>query len=97
MNMTCEHLRALEQAMIADGMRETFRGQAWSDNCREWVYFECFIDRAAVRQHFTLAPCVTEHSHRGTHDGEESGFVCSACKDGVIGAYERTDGLPVFP
>jgi hypothetical protein len=47
--MTCEHLRPLEQAMIDAGMKETFRGQAWSNNCREWVYFDCFIDTACGR------------------------------------------------
>ena len=46
--MICEHLRALEQAILARGIRETFRGKAWSQNCREWVYFDCFIDTAAV-------------------------------------------------
>jgi hypothetical protein len=95
--MTCEHLRPLEEAIIAGGMKETFRGQAWSNNCREWVYFECYIDPATVRQKFMLAPCVHEHSHRGTHDGEESGFVCSQCNDGVMGAYQARAGLPVFP
>ena len=94
--MTCEHLRALEQAMIAAGLRETFRGQAWSDNCREWVYFDCFIDTAAVRAKFNLAGCVQEHAHRGTHDGRERGFECSTCKDGIMGAYEPAAGLKVF-
>jgi hypothetical protein len=72
--MTCEHLRPLEQAMIAAGMAETFRGQAWSNNCREWVYFNCFIDTAAVRKRFNFADCVTDHAHRGTHDGQERGL-----------------------
>jgi hypothetical protein len=94
--MTCEHLRALEEAIIAAGLKETFRGQAWSKNCREWVYFECYIDPASVRLHFALAACVHEHSHRGTHDGQESGFVCSQCWDAIIGAYEPRAGLPVF-
>ena len=37
--------------MIKAGLLEgvTYRGKAWSDNCREWVYFNCFIDTAAVR------------------------------------------------
>ena len=94
--MTCEHLRDLENAMIAAGLKETFRGQAWSKNCREWVYFDCFIDAAAVRQKFTLAPCVNDHAHRGTHDGQERGFVCSACWDAVMGVYEPTAGLAIF-
>jgi hypothetical protein len=48
--MTCEHLRLLEQAMIAAGIQETARGKVWSDNCREWVYFNCIIDTEAVRR-----------------------------------------------
>ena len=94
--MTCEHLRPLEQAMIDAGMKETFRGQAWSNNCREWVYFDCFIDTASARKKFAFAPCVREHAHRGTHDGEERGFVCSTCWDGIMGAYEARAGSPVF-
>lgn len=94
--MTCEHLRAMEDAMIAAGLKETFRGQAWSKNCREWVYFDCCIDAIAVRQHFALADCVKEHAHRGTHDGQEHGFVCTQCWDGLMGTYEPTAGLPSF-
>ena len=82
--------------MLSAGMRETYRGQVWSKNCREWVYFDCFIDTAAVRQKFKLAACVTEHAHRGTHDGQERGFVCSACWDAIMGEYEPSDGLAVF-
>jgi hypothetical protein len=94
--MICEHLRPLEQAMIADGMRETYRGQPWSNNCREWVYFDCFIDTGAVRAHHALPHCVTDHAHRGTHDGRERGFVCSTCNDGIMGAYEQEEGVAVF-
>lgn len=94
--MTCEHLRSLEEAIIASGIQETFRGQAWSKNCREWVYFDCYIDLVSVREHFTFADCVKEHSHRGTHDGRESGFECSLCHDGIMGAYEPLAEIPVF-
>jgi hypothetical protein len=95
--MLCEHLRLLETAIASKGIRETFRGQAWSNNCREWVYFDCYIDQEKVRSDFALPACVQDHSHRGTHDGEESGFVCHACWDGILGAYEPTDGLTLFP
>ena len=47
--MVCEHLAALEAAILRAGVPETFRGQAWSQNCREWVYFACVLDRAALR------------------------------------------------
>jgi hypothetical protein len=95
--MTCEHLRAVEQAIIARGIRETFRGEAWSRNCREWVYFDCFIDTNAVRRHFPFADCVREHVHRGTHDGQERGFVCEQCHDAIMGLYEQSGGVAVFP
>ena len=88
--MTCEHLKPLEDALIALGVEETFRGKAWSKNCREWVYFDCFIDTKAVAASLKLADCVSEHVHRGTHDGQERGFICKACNDGIMGHYERS-------
>ena len=94
--MICEHLRPLEQIMVARGLRETYRGKPWSLNCREWVYYDCYIDTAAVIHSMTLPACVTEHAHRGTHDGEERGFVCNQCHDAIIGSYEPKAGIPTF-
>jgi len=85
--MLCEHLQPLEQALLAAGIPITFRGQAWSSNCREWVYFDCFLDRPAIRQRIPLAPCIKDHDHRGTHDGSESGFVCTQCHDAIMGLH----------
>jgi hypothetical protein len=65
-------------------------------NCREWVYFDCFIDTESVRCTFDLADCVQEHVHRGTHDGQERGFVCSECYDGIMGRSDRTSGRNSF-
>ena len=95
--MLCEHLHPLEEAMIASGLRETYRGQAWSRNCREWVYFDCYIDLEGVRNGFALDACVHDHEHRGTHDGQERGLVCTQCHDGIMGRYERDIGVKVFP
>jgi hypothetical protein len=95
--MTCEHLRAVEQAMIGLGIRQTFRGKAWSRNCREWVYFDCYIDLETVRDRFSLGECVQNHIHRGTHDGQERGLVCSICHDAIMGAYEERPTSIVFP
>lgn len=94
--MICEHLRPLEQAIIALGARETFRGQPWSQNCREWVYFDCYIDTEAVSHSFPLPACVKAHAHRGTHDGQERGFVCSQCHDAIMGQYEPGVGVLTF-
>ena len=90
--MVCEHLASLEQALIAAGMRETFRGAAWSRNCREWVYFDCVLDRIAIRERMQLPACVQDHEHLGTHDGQEAGFVCAMCHDGVMGIHPKSAG-----
>jgi hypothetical protein len=85
--MLCEHLAPLEKELHTAGIQETFRGQAWSSNCREWVYFACYLDREAIRARMQLADCVKDHEHRGTHDGQEAGFVCTACNDAIMGVH----------
>ena len=72
---------------MAAGIPETSRGQAWTDNCREWVYFDCILDLADLRARFRLADLVVDHDHLGTHDGCERGFYCSRCLDGVMGRH----------
>ena len=94
--MVCEHLSAVERAVLSAGVAVTFRGQAWSTNCREWVYFDCFLDLPAIRRRFALAACVTDHAHRGTHDGQERGLVCGQCHDAIVGRYEPAPGTRVF-
>ena len=96
--MVCEHLRRLEEELLEEGFRETYRGQAWGKNCREWVYFDCYLDRESIRQRLELESCVEDHDHLGTHDGCESGFYCRLCHDGVMGLHEahRTRDTEVF-
>ncbi|HKE57910.1 MAG TPA: hypothetical protein VKB46_14455 [Pyrinomonadaceae bacterium] len=94
--MVCEHLSPLEQALLNRGITETFRGQAWSMNCREWVYFDCFLDLDSIRRHLSFPDFVQDHSHRGTHDGQERGLVCTVCKDAIMGFYEPVSGKPIF-
>lgn len=83
----CEHLAVLDQALADAGFTDTFRGVAWSMNCREWAYYPCVLDRSAIRRRFALAECVKDHDHRGTHDGQEAGFVCELHHDGIMGYY----------
>jgi len=88
---TCRHLYPLEATLIASGIRETTRGQVWSERCREWVYFDCTLDVSALQERFRFDSCVAVHEHRGTHDGSEKGFYCSTCHDGIMG-YHPSDG-----
>lgn len=96
--MTCEHLIALEQELVAQGFKETFRGKAWSDNVREWVYFDVCFDKEAVQERFDFDECVTYHEHLGTHDGQEAGFECKVHQDGVMGRHpEHCAGVRGYP
>lgn len=85
--MVCEHLAELERAIVAADIPMTFRGQAWSIRSREWVYFACWLDRSSIRSRIAFADCVQDHEHCGTHDGQESGFVCTQCHDAVMGVH----------
>lgn len=95
--MECHHLAPLEAALQHEKIKETFRGQAWSQNCREWVYFDVVLDLLSLRERFSLDECIAEHSHAGTHDGQESGFVCKECKDAIMGVHPKArKGQPIF-
>jgi hypothetical protein len=92
--MVCKHLAALEQALIRRGVKVTFRGAAWSKNCREWAYFDVRLDIAAIQERFAFPGCVQVHENKDPRSGRERGFVCDSCNDGLMG---KIDGGPVFP
>jgi hypothetical protein len=95
--MVCEHLADLEQSLVSAGIPIAFRGRAWSRNCREWVYFACWLDRTSIRSRLAIADCVQDHEHLGTHDGQESGFVCGNCHDAILGVHSAYRvGVPTF-
>jgi enterochelin esterase-like enzyme len=83
--VVCEHLRAVLADLLARGARVTFAGQAWSRNCRMWVYLDRALDLKELRARHSLGPSVIDHEHRGTHDGRERGLVCTLCHDGIMG------------
>jgi hypothetical protein len=98
--MTCVHLRELENYLLSVGAEVTFRGQAWSRNCREWVYFRCVLDLEKCREQFSLPEFVVEHAHRGTHEGSEQGLQCKQCFDAIMGFHPEELGsrsVPTFP
>ena len=83
----CPCLKSLDDALKQRGLKESFRGQAWSMKCREWVYYPVVFDKPRVREVFALPATVVDHIHRGTHDGAESGFVCKLHDDAVMGQH----------
>ena len=96
--MVCQHLRQLELAIKAADIIETHRGQVWTENCREWVYFDCLLDLRAIRGSFHLDAVVSDHTNDDPRSGREAGLTCEACKDAIMGAHpaDAQDKL-VFP
>jgi tetratricopeptide (TPR) repeat protein len=92
----CEHLRPVKDYIVANGGKITFAGQAWSNNCRLWVYFDVILDAAALKDRFALPDCVAVHEHRGKFDGAEQGLVCNAHQDAVMGPHSGQSGAKVI-
>jgi hypothetical protein len=91
--MVCRHLAPLENELIKANVQETYRGQAWTKNCREWVYFNCVLDTAALAARFQFPPCVKVHENLDPKSGTERGFVCTECHDGIMGLLS---GVKIF-
>jgi hypothetical protein len=83
--MTCQHLYALEAELIAAGVKETYRGAAWSMNCREWVYFDVVFETSALVSRMNFPPCVKVHENLDPRSGTKRGFECTECKDAIMG------------
>jgi hypothetical protein len=83
--MTCQHLYPLEAELIAAGEKETYRGAAWSRNCREWVYFDVVFDTSAIFSRMNFPSCVRIHQNLDQKSGTERGFECTECKDAIMG------------
>ncbi len=90
----CRHLKALEEDLLARGIPITFRGKAWSHQCREWVYFTCYFDIATLRRRLKLEECIVEHVNEDSHTGEERGLVCTECNDAIIGRLKPSNDWP---
>ena len=87
--LMCEHLRFLEDYLKAKKIPEIFRGQAWSDNCREWVYFDCVLDTESLKTKFNLPPFVITHENTDERSGTELGLVCTQCQDAIMGLHPK--------
>jgi hypothetical protein len=83
----CEHLRPVEDLLRGQGIRITFAGQAWSRNCRFWLYFDTLLDCEALKQQLRLGERVVIHVNDDPRSGREKGLVCSACHDAVVGRH----------
>jgi hypothetical protein len=81
----CDHLRPLEDLLVSQGSTITFAGQAWSSNCRHWIYFDTVLDCEGLRARLGLPACVTVHENNDPRSGCERGFVCTQDHDAIMG------------
>jgi hypothetical protein len=87
----CEHLIELDNYIKSKNIKEIFRGQAWSENCREWVYYDCILNIDKLREKFNLDKCVEIHEYNEIKTANELGFYCSKCKDAVMGFSQNNN------
>jgi hypothetical protein len=83
----CEHLSPLEEELKSKNIKETYRGQPWTRNCREWVYFDCYLDMDKIRARYQFPDFIISHRNDDGKSGLEAGFYCDQCKDAIIGAH----------
>lgn len=95
----CKHLIQLDKALKAQGHLELSRGQSWSKNCREWVYYDCYLDIESLRKEFGFPDFIKHHENDDPKSGTEEGFVCELCNDGIMGLnrkYELSNEKKTF-
>lgn len=85
----CEHLKQLEDYIISKSIAETWRGQAWTNNCREWIYFDCILNTEVLKKKLQLKAFIETHDYFDIKAGSELGFICTICKDGIIGMHPK--------
>ncbi len=85
--VVCPHLIPVAEYLLAHGAKITYVGQAWSSNCRLWVYYDVVLDCEALIRRFELPPLVKMHEHKGAHEGSECGLYCEEHHDGLMGVH----------
>lgn len=83
----CKHLTSLETELKKRGIQETSRGRAWSENCGEWVYYDCVLSLEKLIQRLNFPDFIKVHINDDNKSGIEAGFYCELCKDGVMGVH----------
>jgi hypothetical protein len=86
----CTHLQVLENYIKEKKVAETFRGKAWSNNCNEWVYFDCILDTEKLKEKLNLDKCIKTHDYIDIKVANELGLVCETCKDGIMGQNPKS-------
>jgi hypothetical protein len=80
----------LENYLQTQGIAETYRGQVWSKNCREWIYYDAVLNPQKLKDKFHFDDTIIIHDYQDIKVGSELGLVCTICNDAIMGAYPNS-------
>ena len=89
-NAMCIHLKPLEDYLKTKGIAEIYRGQVWSKNCREWIYYDAVLDPKSLKAKFHFDDTILIHDYEDIKVGSELGLICTICNDGIMGAHPKS-------
>lgn len=83
----CKNLITLSNHLKALSVTEKYSGKPWSNIQGIWTYYDCVLSLDQIRANLNLDDIIQNHIHLGTHDGQEQGFFCKKCEDGIMGLH----------
>lgn len=86
----CIHLKSLEDFLKSENIAEVYRGQVWSKNCREWIYYDVILNPQKLKDKFHFDATIIIHDYKDIKVGSELGLVCTLCNDAIMGAHPNS-------
>ena len=86
----CIHLKPLEDYLKTQGIVETYRGQVWTKNSREWIYYDAVLNPQELKEKFDFSNSIIIHNYEDIKVGSELGLVCTICNDAIIGQHPNS-------
>jgi len=86
----CIHLKPVEDYLLSKGYNEVYRGQVWSNNCREWIYFNTILQPQELIIQFRLDSTIIIHDYQDIKVGSELGLECTICHDAIMGYHPNS-------
>ncbi len=86
----CIHLKPLEDYLMVENILEVYRGQVWTKNCREWIYYDAVLNPKKIKEKFHFDDTIIIHDYKDNKVGSELGLVCTLCNDAIMGTHPNS-------
>jgi len=83
----CEHLRPLEEAIVAAGVQFGPIISPYSENRTTWFMCDATFDEPALRKRLLLPEFVTYAEYDGRVAGSDATFACARCDHAILGCH----------